>query len=128
MKLGCWLLALSMLLAKPATAQTFPQSNDDRARLGQFLPPPPPPVLPQTPPGPTSPAQAEDNNAAGPLSPSRRRPWRELTDSLLDLMAPRLMTVARMIDDPMTTGFGNSDFAEPRHSTQPLTGEDMPGG
>jgi hypothetical protein len=118
-----------MLLALPAAAQTAQLSNDDRARLGQFLPPPPP-VLPQAPLGPSSPAQAGDNDAAGPSSPPRRRPWRELTDSLLDLMAPRLMIVGQMIDDPMTTGFGNSDFVEPTPSAPPplLAGEHVPGG
>ncbi len=112
MKRHCGLFALPMLLALPAAAQAGQQSNDDRARLGQFLPPPPPPTLPQAPPASSPPAQA-DNDNAGPQPPTRRRPWRELTDSLLDLMAPRLMLVGQIIDDPMTTGFGNSDFVEP---------------
>lgn len=98
-------------LASNAVSQTLPRASDDQARLGRFQPPPPPPPLP--PPVPPQPQQSEsdqvDQDGQQP-----RRPWREMTDALLDMMAARLLLAGGIIDDPLTTGFGNSDFLEPK--------------
>lgn len=104
------LLAL-LIAAAPAAAQTTVPGNDGRARLGQFLPPPPPLPLPAAnqPPAAGTEAQSPGDRDAQ----QQRRPWRELTDSLLELMAPRALLAGGMLDDPLTTGFGNPDFVEP---------------
>jgi hypothetical protein len=102
-------LILALVLASPAAGQVQSPAaaNDARAQLARFQPPPPPP------PPPSPPQQQAANDATGTTGQPRRRPWRELTDSLLDMMAARALVAGSMLDDPLTTGFGNSDFLEP---------------
>lgn len=96
--------ALLFLSMSPAALKAQLQGNDDRARLGNFLPPPPPPPLPPAGQQQQQPSQEGEH---------RRRPWRELLDALLDATAPRLLVADSMTDDPLTTSFGNDDLIEP---------------
>jgi hypothetical protein len=97
--------------ASPGHGQS--RGNDGTATLGKFNPPPPPPQL-LPPPPPQEPSANQPVGPTGPGSgPARQRRWRDMIDALLDMIAPRALSVRRWIDDPLTTGFNNPDLVEP---------------
>jgi hypothetical protein len=105
------LAALLVATHASVSAQTAPppqtpaQTNDTLAQLGRFQQPPPPqPVVPLN----AAPPPAGNSNGQTP-----RRQWRELTDALLELMGPRTLIAGKILDDPLTIGFGNHDYNEP---------------
>lgn len=105
MAMAMALVGALALTAVAARAQTGVPGNGGQAQI--LLPPPPPSTNRVRPTADDSPTPTDQSRE------ERRHPWRELTDSLLDMMAPRLLLSGEMLDDPMTTGFGNADFVEP---------------